>query len=316
MTDEIDLNWELIVIGGGPAGMTAAMYGARYGLKTMLLESRVLGGAQATSPGIENYPGFNFIVGMDLANRMKEQLKKCGAEHKEITEVESIKILEDSGDFALETRRGEYIAKAIVIATGGGHRKLGVPGEDEFTGRGVSYCATCDGPLFRGKTLAVIGGGNTAITEALYLSELAGKVYVIHRRDALRAEQAIQDMLFKTDAEIVWDHVVKEFHGEQLISDILIQNVKSGETRTLEIDGVFVALGSDPESKLVKPLDVKMNKRGEIFTDGEQKTNVPGLFAAGDVVDGMKQIVVAAGQGAIAADSAYKYIRKEKTGPR
>ncbi|MCK4740414.1 MAG: FAD-dependent oxidoreductase, partial [Candidatus Thorarchaeota archaeon] len=131
-----------------------------------------------------------------------------------------------------------------------------------------------------------------------------------------RAEQAVQDMLFRTDAEIVWDHVVKEFHGEQLISDILIENVKSGETRTLEIDGVFVALGSDPESKLVKPLEVKMNKRGEIFTDGEQKTNVQGLFAAGDVVDGMKQIVVAAGQGAIAADSAYKYIRKEKTGPR
>jgi thioredoxin reductase (NADPH) len=297
MTDEIDLNWELIVIGGGPAGMTAAMYGARYGLKTMLLESRVLGGAQATSPGIENYPGFNFIIGMDLANKMKEQLKKCGAQYKEITEVKSIKILEDSGDFALETRRGEYIAKAIVVATGGGHRKLDVPGEDEFTGRGVSFCATCDGPLFRGKTLAVIGGGNTAITEALYLSELAGKVYVIHRRDALRAEQAVQDMLFRTDAEIVWDHVVKEFHGEQLISDILIENVKSGET-------------------LVKPLEVKMNKRGEIFTDGEQKTNVQGLFAAGDVVDGMKQIVVAAGQGAIAADSAYKYIRKEKTGPR
>jgi thioredoxin reductase (NADPH) len=282
MTDEIDLNWELIVIGGGPAGMTAAMYGARYGLKIMLLESRVLGGAQATSPGIENYPGFNFIVGMDLANKMKEQLKKCGAEYKEITEVKSIKILEDSGDFALET----------------------------------SFCATCDGPLFRGKTLAVIGGGNTAVTEALYLSELAGKIYVIHRRDALRAEQAVQDMLFKTDAEILWDHIVKEFHGEQLISDILIENVKSGETRTLKIDGVFVALGSDPESKLVKPLEVKMNKRGEIFTDGEQKTNVPGLFAAGDVVDGMKQIVVAAGQGAVAADSAYKYIRKEKTGPR
>ena len=316
MTDEIDLNWELIVIGGGPAGMTAAMYGARYGLKTMLLESRVLGGAQATSPGIENYPGFNFIVGMDLANKMKEQLKKCGAEYKEITEVKSIRILEDSGDFVLQTRRGEYVAKAIIIATGGGHRKLGVPGEDEFTGRGVSFCATCDGPLFRGKTLAVIGGGNTAVTEALYLSELAGKIYVIHRRDALRAEQAVQDMLFKTDAEILWDHIVKEFHGEQLISNILIENVKSGETRTLEIDGVFVALGSDPESKLVKPLEVKMNKRGEIFTDGEQKTNVPGLFAAGDVVDGMKQIVVAAGQGAIAADSAYKYIRKEKTGPR
>ena len=168
-----DLDWELAIIGGGPAGMTAAIYGARYGLKTILLESRVLGGTQATSPGIENYPGFNFVTGLDLANRMKEQVRNSGATIKEITEVKSLSREGDDGDFVLETRRGDYRAKAVIIATGGGHKKVNVAGEEDFTGRGVSYCATCDGPLFRNKVLAVIGGGNTAVTEALYLQELA-----------------------------------------------------------------------------------------------------------------------------------------------
>lgn len=310
-----DLDWELAVVGGGPAGMTAAIYAARYGLKTILLESKVLGGAQATSPGIENYPGYAYITGIELADKMKEQVRKSGATIKEITEVRSIN-RDDNGSFLLDTRRGVYNAKAVVWATGGGHKKLGVPGEEELTGRGVSYCATCDGPLFRNKTLAVVGGGNTAVTEALYLSELTEKMYLIHRRDRLRAEYIIQQMLFDTHVEILWNHVVKEFQGEDLLNSIIIENVKTGVQRSLVVDGAFVALGSDPESKLVKPLEVAMNKRGEIYTDGQQKTNVPGLFAAGDVVESLKQIVVAAGQGAIAADSAYKYIRDVPRGPQ
>jgi thioredoxin reductase (NADPH) len=305
-----DLTWELIVVGGGPAGMTSAIYGSRYGLKTMLLESKVLGGAQATSPGIENYPGYTFISGIELAEKMKEQVRKSGASIKEITEVKSIK-MDDNGGFHLDTRRGVYQAQAVVLATGGGHRRLNLPSEEQYTGRGVSYCATCDGPLFRNKTLAVVGGGNTAVTEALYLSELTDTLYLIHRRDRL-----IQQMLFDTHVEILWDTVVKEFRGdEQLLREIELENVKNGERRTLTVDGVFVALGSDPESKLAKPLGVKMNSRGEIFADGEQKTNIPGLFAAGDVVESMKQIVVAAGQGAIAADSAYRYVREVPRGP-
>ncbi|MHA2003927.1 MAG: NAD(P)/FAD-dependent oxidoreductase [Candidatus Thorarchaeota archaeon] len=310
-----DLTWELVVIGGGPAGMTAAIYGSRYGLKTILIESKVLGGAQATSPGIENYPGYTFISGIELAEKMKEQVRKSGAAIKEITEVKSIEIA-DGGTFHLDTRRGVYQAKAVVLATGGGHRKLNLPGEDLYTGRGVSYCATCDGPLFRNKTLAVVGGGNTAVTEALYLSELTDTLFLIHRRDRLRAEHIIQQMIFDTHVEILWDTVVKEFRGdEQLLREIELENVKTGEKKTLEVDGTFVALGSDPESKLAKPLGVDMNKRGEIYSDGEQRTNIPGLFAAGDVVQSLKQIVVAAGQGAIAADSAYKYIREVKRGP-
>lgn len=310
-----DLDWELIVIGGGPAGMTAAIYGARYGLKTLLLESKVLGGAQATSPGIENYPGYTFIVGLELANKMKEQVKKCGAIIKEITEVKNIEKEGNDGDFLLNTRRGVYRAKAIIIATGGGHKHLGVPGEDLLTGRGVSYCATCDGPLFREKTVAVVGGGNTALTEALYLSEVVQKVYLIHRRDELRAEKIIQDYVFNSSVEIIWDTIVKEIKGDDLVNELVLENVKTGEIRSLPVEGAFIALGSSPESELAKSIGVETNKRGEIIVNAKQSTNIAGVFAAGDVVESMKQIAVAVGHGAIAADSAYSYIRKIQRGP-
>ncbi|MHA1943281.1 MAG: NAD(P)/FAD-dependent oxidoreductase [Candidatus Thorarchaeota archaeon] len=309
-----DFEWELIIIGGGPAGMTAAIYGARFGLKTLLLESKVLGGAQATSPGIENYPGYTFIVGLDLANKMKEQVKKCGAKIKEITEVKIIEREGEDGDFLLETRRGVYRAKAIIFATGGGHKHLGVPGEDLLTGRGVSYCATCDGPLFRDKTVAVVGGGNTAVTEALYLSEVVQKVYLVHRRDELRAEKIIQDYIFNSSVEILWDSVVKEIKGNDLVNELILENVKTGEVRSLPIEGAFIALGSNPESTLARSIGVGTNERGEIIVNAKQATNIPGVFAAGDVVESMKQIAVAVGHGAISADSAYAYIRKIQRG--
>jgi len=310
-----DLDWELVVIGGGPAGMTAAIYAARYGLKTLLLESKVLGGAQATSPGIENYPGYTFIVGIELANKMKEQVRKSGATIKEITDVRSIQREGDDGDFLLDTRRGVYRAKAIIIATGGGHKHLNVPGEDMLTGRGVSFCATCDGPLFRDKTVAVVGGGNTAVTEALYLAEITKKVYLIHRRDELRAEKVVQDYLFKSDIEVMWNSVVKEIKGNDLVNEIVLENVKTGEQTALEIDGAFIALGSDPESALAKSIGVETNERGEVIVNAKQATNIVGVFAAGDVVESMKQIAVAVGHGAIAADSAYSYIRRLQRGP-
>ena len=310
-----DLDWELVVIGGGPAGMTAAIYAARYGLKTLLLESKVLGGAQATSPGIENYPGYTFIVGIELANKMKEQVRKSGATIKEITDVRSIQRESDNGDFLLDTRRGVYRAKSIIVATGGGHKHLNVPGEDMLTGRGVSFCATCDGPLFRDKTVAVVGGGNTAVTEALYLAEITKKVYLIHRRDELRAEKVVQDYLFKSDIEVLWNSVVKEIKGNDLVNEIILENVKTGEMTSLEIDGAFIALGSNPESALAKSIGVETNERGEILVNAKQATNVVGLFAAGDVVESMKQIAVAVGHGAIAADSAYSYIRQLQRGP-
>ncbi len=309
-----DLDWELIVIGGGPAGMTAAIYGARYGLKTLLIEGKVLGGAQATSPGIENYPGYIFIVGIDLATKMKEQVKKCGAIIKEITDVRGIEREGENGSFLLDTRRGVYRAKAIIIATGGGHRHLNVPGEEMLTGRGVSFCATCDGPLFRDKTVAVVGGGNTAVTEALYLAEVTKKVYLIHRRDELRAEKILQDYVFKSDVEILWDTVVTEIRGDNLVNALVLENVKTGDQTTLEIEGAFIALGSKPESSLAKAIGVETNERGEVLVDAKQATNILGVYAAGDVVESMKQIAVAVGHGAIAADSAYAYVRKIQRG--
>jgi thioredoxin reductase (NADPH) len=310
-----DLDWELVIIGGGPAGMTAAIYGARYGLKTLLIEGKVLGGAQATSPAIENYPGYTHIVGIELASKMKEQVKKSGAIIKEITDVRSIERDGDDGDFLLDTRRGIYRANAIIVATGGGHRHLGVPGEDKLTGRGVSFCATCDGPLFRDKIVAVVGGGNTAVTEALYLAELTEKVYLIHRRDELRAEKIVQDYVFNSEVEILWDTIVKEIKGDDLINSLVLENVKTGVQKSLEVDGAFIALGSDPESTLAKSIGVETNERGEILVNAKQATNIPGVFAAGDVVESMKQIAVAVGHGAIAADSAYSFIRKIQRGP-
>jgi len=300
-----DLDWELIIIGGGPAGMTAAIYAARYGLKTLLLESKVLGGA----------PGYTFIVGIELATKMKEQVRKSGAVIKEITDVRSIQRESDEGDFLLDTRRGVYRAKALIIATGGGHKHLNVPGEEMLTGRGVSFCATCDGPLFRDKTVAVVGGGNTAVTEALYLAEITKKVYLIHRRDELRAEKVVQDYLFKSDIEIMWNSIVKEIKGEDLVNEIILENVKNGEINSLKIDGAFIALGSNPESTLAKSIGVETNERGEILVNAKQATNIVGVFAAGDVVESMKQIAVAVGHGAIAADSAYSYIRHIQRGP-
>jgi thioredoxin reductase (NADPH) len=310
-------DWELVVVGGGPAGMTAAIYGGRYGLDTLLLEAKVLGGAQATSPGIENYPGFVWIKGIELAERMKEQVRECGAKIKEITEVDNIEIEDgNSRKFILETQRGKYTADAIVIATGGGHRTLGVPGEEEYTGRGVSYCATCDGPLFRDRKVAVVGGGNTAATEAVYLSEITSKTIMIHRRDELRAEHAMERALMNSDVEILWDTIVKEFRGNQVLEELLIENVETGDQETLEVNGAFVALGSSPNSEIAQDIGVETNDSGEILVTDKMATNVKGVFAAGDVVDSLKQIAVAVGHGAIAADSAYAYIRHMEKGPR
>ena len=205
----------------------------------------------------------------------------------------------------------------MIFATGGGHRHLNVPGESEFTGRGVSFCATCDGPLFREKKVLVIGGGNTAAVEAVYLSELTDSTTLIHRRDELRAEKAMQDMVFSSEVDIKWSHTVKEFKGDDLLREVVVENLKTGELETIVVDGAFVALGSSPNSKLAINLGIETNKNKEIIVQANQTTNIPGFFAAGDVVESMKQIAVAVGQGAIAADSAYIYVRElQRTDPR
>ncbi len=303
----IDKDWDLIIIGGGPAGMAAAIYGARYGLKTLILEKAVVGGNQAVSPLIENYPGFEEISGSELTDRMKNQVKRAGATIKEITEVTKLEL---DGDPKKVYVSGEvFTAKAIIIATGTHHRKLNVPGEEKLQGRGVSQCATCDAPLFKGKTVVVVGGGNTALTDALYIKDVASKTYLVHRRDDFRAEKVLKERVLASDIEVLWNSEIKEILGDDRVTGVRVVNNKSGEEQIIKCDGVFVEIGEIPESKIAAEAGVKVNESGEIITNMEQETNIPGVYAAGDVSLGFKQISVAVGQGATAANSAYLHIQ-------
>ena len=301
--------WELIIIGAGPAGLTAGIYAGRRELKTLILEEKIPGGAAADSPLIENYPGFKSIGGRELMNRMLEHCKSFGAQ---IHELESVKELSlNQQEKVVKTARGTYRAKAIIVATGSHHRELGVPGEKEFRGRGVSYCATCDGPFFKDKRVIVVGGGNTAAVSALFLADIASEVSLIHRRNQLRAEEAIFRELQRKGVKFFWNSVVKEIRGENLVKSTVIYNQKTGETREIEVDGVFINIGEEPNSQIAKAAGIKVDERGYIIVDSRQRTNIPGVYAAGDVTNcPVKQIGTAVGQGIIAAEEAYGYVRR------
>ncbi|HDI12182.1 MAG TPA: thioredoxin-disulfide reductase [Candidatus Bathyarchaeota archaeon] len=301
--------WELIIIGAGPAGLTAGIYAGRRELKTLILEEKIPGGAAADSPLIENYPGFKSIGGRELMNRMLEHCKSFGAQ---IHELESVKELSlNQQEKVVKTARGTYRAKAIIVATGSHHRELGVPGEKEFRGRGVSYCATCDGPFFKDKRVIVVGGGNTAAVSALFLADIASEVSLIHRRNQLRAEEAIFRELQRKGVKFFWNSVVKEIRGENLVKSTVIYNQKTGETREIEVDGVFINIGEEPNSQIAKAAGIKVDERGYIIVDSRQRTNISGVYAAGDVTNcPVKQIGTAVGQGIIAAEEAYGYVRR------
>lgn len=301
--------WELIIIGAGPAGLTAGIYAGRRELKTLILEEKIPGGAAADSPLIENYPGFKSIGGRELMNRMLEHCKSFGAQ---IHELESVKELSlNQQEKVVKTARGTYRAKAIIVATGSHHRELGVPGEKEFRGRGVSYCATCDGPFFKDKRVIVVGGGNTAAVSALFLADIASEVSLIHRRNQLRAEEAIFRELQRKGVKFFWNSIVKEIRGENLVKSTVIYNQKTGETREIEVDGVFINIGEEPNSQIAKAAGIKVDERGYIIVDSRQRTNIPGVYAAGDVTNcPVKQIGTAVGQGIIAAEEAYGYVRR------
>ena len=302
--------WEVIIVGAGPAGLTAGLYCARSGLKTLILEEKTPGGLMAETPLVENYPGFpEGISGLKLAELMARQAELAGAE---IHQWEGVKSLELSAERKLvKTGKAEYSAKAVILAMGASHRRLNVPGEKEFQGRGVSYCAVCDGPFFKGKTVLVVGGSHSALVSALYLTDIGVKVKLAHRRDQLRVGEGPTRQLLEKGVEILWNTEVKEIRGEGLVNSVLLYNNKTGETWELPVDGVFVQIGETPNSQLAAEAGVEVDGEGFIKVDRRQRTNIPGVYACGDVTDRpVKQIATAVGQAVVAATEAYGYIRK------
>jgi len=299
--------YDVIIVGGGPAGFSAALYSARSNLKTLLIERFFAGGQMSTTEVMENYPGFEEpINGIELAVRMENQAKKFGTEviSEEVVELDlndEIKIV--------KTTNGEYRCKTVILGMGGSPRKLGLPSENNLMGRGISYCATCDGSFYRDMDVAIIGGGDTAVEDANYLSRLCNKVYLVHRRDELRATKTLQDDVFKNHkVEIVWDSVPESINGDMSVKSINVKNKKTGDVRALEVSGIFVAIGSNPNTELIKD-KLRMSQSGYIVTGEDMQTSIAGVFACGDIRDKLlRQVVTAAADGAIAAYAAEKYI--------
>lgn len=299
------MQYDVIIVGIGPAGLTAGLYAARRNLKVLVI-GESLGGQMSWAHVVENYPGVEPVSGSELAERMKKQAEKAGCEIR--TGV--VKGLDLRGETKkVTTSEGEFTAKAVIIATGCGHRKLNAEGEEKFIGKGVSYCSTCDGPLFKGKKVAVIGGSDTAVKSALYLSELASETFMIHRKDQFRAEEMNQENLKKTNVKIIWDSVVERIEGEDRVKKIIIKNVKTNETSELEIDGVFIEVGEVPTTEIVKAAGIEINEKNFISVNENKETNIPGVYAAGDVTGSLAQIVTAAAGGADAAMNAYLFMK-------
>ncbi|MEM3579094.1 MAG: thioredoxin-disulfide reductase [Candidatus Bathyarchaeia archaeon] len=302
--------WDLIIIGAGPAGLTAGIYAARSGMKALIIEEKIAGGTVGDAPIIENYPGFEKISGVELAQKIAAQCRKLGTVIHEFERVAALDL--KSEEKIVKTDKGVYKAKTVIIASGSIHSELGVPGEREFRGRGVSYCGICDGPLFKGKRVLVVGGGNSAVATALYLAELASEVKVAHRRDAFRAEEArVKTLIEKRNVEVLWNTEVKEIKGDKIVGKAVLINNKTGETFELPVDGVFIQVGEIPNSKLAREAGVELDEHGYIVVDVRQRTNILGVYAAGDVTNHpVKQVGTAVGQGITAALEAYGYVKR------
>ncbi|MBR2354088.1 MAG: thioredoxin-disulfide reductase [Clostridia bacterium] len=299
--------YDIVIVGGGPAGYTAALYAARAGLSTLVLEKFSAGGQMTETPMIENYPGVpDGIDGFSLGDQMKRGAERFGAETRQ-TEVLSMTLTESPK--SIQTDSGTVLARAVILAMGAVHRHLGVEHEQELIGRGVGYCAACDGMLYRGKTVAVVGGGNSAASDALLLSKLCKKVYVIHRRDTLRATRIYHDPLMKAEnVEILWDSAVRELLFDRKLEGVRVENLKNGEETTLSLDGLFISIGRSPATEIVAG-QVELDPFGYIVADESTKTNLPGVFAAGDIREkSLRQIVTAASDGAVAAHFAEEYL--------
>ena len=299
--------YDTMIIGAGPAGMTAALYAARSNLKVALLERGIYGGQMNNTAEIENYPGYARISGPELAEKMFEPLENLGVEHL-FGQVEKI---EDHGDYKkIITEDEVFETKTVILASGANHRHLGVPGEEEYNSRGVSYCAVCDGAFFRDEDLLVVGGGDSAVEEAIFLTRFAKSVTIVHRRDQLRAQKLLQERAFANEKiSFIWDSVVKEIKGDdRKVTSVVFENVKTGQSSESDFGGVFVYVGLDPVSDFVKDLGI-CDEAGWIVTDQHMKTAIDGIYAIGDVRQkDLRQITTAVGDGAVAGQEVYKYI--------
>jgi len=309
--------YDVVIIGAGPAGMTAAVYTSRGNLSTLMIERGIPGGQMANTEEVENYPGFEHILGPELSTKMFDHAKKFGAEYaygdvKEIIDGEAFKIIKAGGK--------EYKARAIIITTGAEYRKMGIPGESDLTGRGVSYCAVCDGAFFRKKELVVIGGGDSAVEEGTYLTRFADKVTIVHRRGELRAQKILQDRAFANEKiEFIWNSTVKQVNDKDgKVGSVTLVSTIDGSEKDFETNGVFVYIGMDPLTAPFEKLGI-LDKNGYVETNEIMETSVPGIYAAGDVREKLlRQVVTATGDGSIAAQAVQKYIEElmEKLGAK
>ena len=303
------MEYDIIIIVAGPGGLTAGIYAGRQGTKNLILDRDLAGGIGREVPEMENYPGFESISGLKLIETMKEQaIKNCELhENENVTEVVKT---EDEYRFIVKTDKAEYKSKSIILATGSSHRHLNANGEEEFKGKGVSYCATCDGFFFQGRDIIMVGGGNSALQEALYLKNLGANVTLVHRRDEFRAQKHLQDMIEQEGIDIIYNATVEEIKGNMLVESVVLKDTQTGELTEMPINGIFISVGYIPHTELATQLGVDLDESGHIIIDKDQKTNVDYVYAIGDVCVGLKQWVVACGEGAVAATTAFNEIKE------
>lgn len=301
-SDAEQVETDLLIVGGGPAGLTAGIYAVRSGLKTAIIERQALGGQVATTPIVENYPGFTSVGGKTLV----DILVSHALQYVQIFPGEAVVDVQHGSPIVVQTSRRKFFSKTVLLATGASHRPLNVPGESRLAGRGVSYCSTCDGPLFKGRQVVMVGGGNSAVTEALHLFHMGVKVTLVHRRDTLRAQEFLVRQLGDNQIPVLWNTEVQEIRGEDRVREIVLLNNATRQSSVLPIDGVFIAIGYTPAVELARQMGLELTADGYLQQDGRHRTSRPGIYSAGDVEGGYKQIVTASGQGAEAAMTIFE----------
>ena len=298
------MDYELVIVGGGPAGLTAGIYAARRKLKVLVVERGLCGGQMQVAHELGNWPGAKSVSGQKLSEEMEEHAKSVGVEFL----MDEVVDLDIKGEVKkVRTREKTLACKAVILATGGQHRKLNVKGEESFVGKGVSYCATCDGPFFKGKTVAVIGGGNSAVEEAVYMGDIAGKVYLVHSESKLSAEEVIQDKLKGRQVTLMLNAKVEEISGKDFVEKIVVES--RGKKSEIPLQGVFISVGQVPSIQFARKAGVEVDAKGFIKVDSSMRTSIPGVYAAGDVTGQIPQVVIASGSAAIAALEAYKHVK-------